>query len=625
MKTFSRTAIIRVSLLVSAMGGAYFVGRVPGSWAKWEGHFPPIWRKLISRTWVSPEVIIPVEAHRNVGDPDALLAVNAVMDQLAKILAMDTSFTRKELDFQRVMMRLNPSDRTALFNKLSDLPEGWRKKTLISALIGSLLNPQNDGPRDPKLALSLSKQVENNKLRQELIKSALESLTTLEPVNEGDFQLAMDELAKLPASDVGSDLSSLLFQDWAKLNPAAAEAAAARLPPGRARDQAIYSVVESLPGDTRSVFSWLQSLPPGDSIPWDEVVDYFAGMDPRLAMANLDKIKTISGRAAAVRDIFSFELDSATGGDPKAALEWARQNVPGQIYNDAVDAYISDLNSGPHKDSAIAAEMVENISDPLVRFNEVTHLAAGWGAKDPKAALAWASNLTEAGSVTRSDTLRSVVSSWATSDPAAAVAYIQGTSDPSLYLPLAPTIAQIWAGSAPPPVITGPLGAWTSSDPAAAITWVNSLPDSDEKNQALGNVLTGLAKTDFTAAWNDAANLPPGDNQNTILANLIATRAAADPVQAATLLGQLPAGPAQLDAMTKVAATWVKQDPQAFTAWLNGLPAGDVRDTAIGQLVASTQAGKNPNDVAAWVNTVSNPEMKAVMVQKLNQVQSAGK
>jgi len=74
-----------------------------------------------------------------------------------------------------------------------------------------------------------------------------------------------------------------------------------------------------------------------------------------------------------------------------------------------------------------------------------------------------------------------------------------------------------------------------------------------------------------------------------------------------------------LAATSTLSATWVKQDPQAFTTWIDGLPAGDVRDAAIQQLVSSAQATKNPAGVLQWVNTVSNPQTKAALLQKLGQ------
>ena len=154
---------------------------------------------------------------------------------------------------------------------------------------------------------------------------------------------------------------------------------------------------------------------------------------------------------------------------------------------------------------------------------------------------------------------------------------------------------------------------------------MQSLPDSTTKSQALNNVLTTEAQSNFTDAWNVATSLPPGDNQNTILTNLVGVQASKDPAQAAALLNQFPDPTTQLAATSTLSATWVKQDPQAFTTWLDSLPAGDVRDTAITQLVSSSQATKNPVGVLQWVNTVSNPQTKATLLQTLNQAQSGGK
>jgi hypothetical protein len=99
--------------------------------------------------------------------------------------------------------------------------------------------------------------------------------------------------------------------------------------------------------------------------------------------------------------------------------------------------------------------------------------------------------------------------------------------------------------------------------------------------------------------------------------------ASKDPAQAAGLIAQFPVGTAQDNVTSTVAAIWVSLDPQAFTVWLGTLPTGDVRDTAIAQLADSSQAAKNPTGVLEWVNTVSNPQTKAVLLQQLAPAQTA--
>jgi hypothetical protein len=149
------------------------------------------------------------------------------------------------------------------------------------------------------------------------------------------------------------------------------------------------------------------------------------------------------------------------------------------------------------------------------------------------------------------------------------------------------------------------------------VAFADSLPDGDVKNQSLDDALVSMAPLDFITAWTDAAALPAADNPVGIMTNLVGALAQQNPAQAAALIAQFPAGTAQDNVTTTIATTWIQQDPQAFTVWLTSLPTGDIRDTAIAQLVSSSQATKNPTGVLEWVNTVSDPQIKAGLLQKL--------
>ena len=126
-----------------------------------------------------------------------------------------------------------------------------------------------------------------------------------------------------------------------------------------------------------------------------------------------------------------------------------------------------------------------------------------------------------------------------------------------------------------------------------------------------------LAQSDFATAWSQAAALPAAENPVGIMTNLVGALAKKDPTQAVGLIAQFPAGAAQDNAMSSVGAIWIQQDPQAFTVWLTSLQPGEIRDTAIAQLVSSSQAAKNPAGVLEWVNTVSNPQTKTALLQQL--------
>jgi hypothetical protein len=293
------------------------------------------------------------------------------------------------------------------------------------------------------------------------------------------------------------------------------------------------------------------------------------------------------------------------GKDPATTMDWLNQVATGDVYSKAVTSMVASLTKN---DPADAALVLDKITDPGTLNKAIETLAGSWGNTNPQAALTWVQTLPTSDTAVQSSALISIVASWSKNDPNAVAAYVQNSADPSVFLPVDPALAQSLA----------------ASNPQAALAFAGSLPASEARNQALDNVLVSMAQSDFTTAWSDAAALPASDNPVGIMTNLVGALASKDPAQAAGLIAQFPAGTAQDDVTSAVAATWIKLDPQAFTVWLTSLPSGDVRDTAIAQLVSSSQAAKNPAGVLEWVNTVSNPQTKAALVQQLNQAGGSG-
>ncbi len=292
--------------------------------------------------------------------------------------------------------------------------------------------------------------------------------------------------------------------------------------------------------------------------------------------------------------------------DSAATLDWLGQVASGDSYKNAVSKTIAALAAN---DPKAAAVVVDKISDSGVRLEAISTVAGSWGKADPQSALTWAASLPATDGQAQSVALNAIVASWSKSDPAGVASFVQKASDPTLFLPADPAIAQSLA----------------ANNAQAAMAFSQSLPAGEAKNQSLNNVIATIAKSDFATAWNDATSLPAAEDSIGIMTNLVGVQANSDPAQAAALIPLFPNETGQTAAATTLAAIWVKQNPQAFTVWLDGLPVSAVRDAAIVQLVSSSQATKNPEGVMAWVNTVSNPEMKAALVQKLNQAQSAGK
>jgi hypothetical protein len=409
-----------------------------------------------------------------------------------------------------------------------------------------------------------------------------------------------------------------LTQFASSINPADIPdlmALAVSLPESRQRD-IVFDILIKLWGhtDPQAAMNWALGLPTEDGALINSAIVDIGSVDPQLVESYLNQMTD-----AALRDKDIRAIGAGIGkNDPSAALDWLTQMATGATYDTAVNNLFVHLTqptvteqmtpegkhaiiiatSGYKPDIPTAISLLDNLTDPSIRGAAIDTIATNWSNTDPNAALAWAQNLPDTESASA---FNSIVAIWLKSDPAAAATYVQNSPDQAAFLSTDPALAQTLA----------------ASNPQAALDFAYSLPDGEAKNQALNNVLVSMAPLDFTDAWTDAAALPVADNPVGIMTNLVGTLANKDPAQAAGLIAQFPAGAAQDSVTSTVAAIWVSQDPQAFTVWLTSLQPGDVRDTAIAALVSSSQAAKNPAGVLEWVNTVSNPQIKAALLQQL--------
>ena len=140
--------------------------------------------------------------------------------------------------------------------------------------------------------------------------------------------------------------------------------------------------------------------------------------------------------------------------DPEAALRWAGQ---ANTFERA-DLIGTAVASVAGSDVGMAAALISQMEDGVLRDTATASLTTAWVAKDPTAALSWAAAL-PAGPA-RDKALADSSSIWAGSDSAAAAA---------------------WAAKAPEGSL--PLKAYSAimgvvrRDPAAAYAWINELPE----------------------------------------------------------------------------------------------------------------------------------------------------
>jgi len=479
-----------------------------------------------------------------------------------------------------ILNGLKPADIPDFVKAIADLPDTSDKDVLLNLLIGFFAR---EAPSD---ALALIGNMDDPSKFKQAIGNALVTLGKTDP------QQALGYLANLsPDSAQTLSLYRDVFAAMVGSNLTSAIAVANGLPAGQIQNFALQGVAAGwVKIDPKAALDWATSIPSNAISGY--IPTLLLNAPPALAAQYVNQIQDPSTQNSIIQ---SIALSWSAGKDPGAALNWLSQVATGDNYNRTVSKIFANLAK---TDPATAANVLANVNVPALQNSLIATIASGWGKTDPQAALAWAQTLPDSQSVSA---LNSVTSSWAINNPAAAAAYVQNSTNPSTFSTADPAIAQ----------------ALAAEDPQAALTFANSLPDGTAKNQALNNVVVSMAKTDFTAAWSYAATLPAEDNPVGIMTNLVGALANQDPNQAAGLINQFPAGAAQDNAMSFIAKAWISQDPQAFTVWLTGLSPGGVRDAAIAQLASSSQATKDPAAVLNWVNTISNPDIKAALLPKL--------
>jgi hypothetical protein len=154
---------------------------------------------------------------------------------------------------------------------------------------------------------------------------------------------------------------------------------------------------------------------------------------------------------------------------------------------------------------------------------------------------------------------------------------------------------------------------WATRDAEGALAAAMKLPAGAERDQALGEVCSGMAQNHPAEAVELAKTLHLDQQPGAVLEHLIQTWATSDvaaaadwvkaqaadgardglvtrvayiqaqsaPAEAANLiLDEMPAGPSQNDALLMVVHQWANKDAAAATAWVNEFPQGTLHDRA---------------------------------------------
>ena len=314
---------------------------------------------------------------------------------------------------------------------------------------------------------------------------------------------------------------------------------------------------------------------PGGFTLRDVLLEEWTKRDLAAAIAALNEVPAFS-----MRDFFRQKLvNSAMQSDVERGLrlmsEWNITN------------YIPDLDkvaAWAARDPRHAAEVVMPLSGFFGGPALLKEVGKAWAKGDPAEGIQFAAGLAPGA---RASLGGEIIGRWAERDLAAAVANAEAQPD------------AIRAALAP-----GLVATWGKSDPAIALTWSVQNLKGRTRDEAIGNLVAAFAESDLAAAGALVAGMEPGAAQNRATVAVFETwmkKGAGEREAALDWLAGVPDAEARRTAFEKVLWTSIIGDPEAVRDVIAG-PHGDMASPNMVRMVASIQAGANPEATMEWAN-----------------------
>jgi hypothetical protein len=460
-----------------------------------------------------------------------------------------------------------------------------------------------------------------------------------------DPEGALAWASSLPAGKQRLDTLQALAAVWAEKDPEAAILHVGTIGSGEEKRRFLESIVTSWPpdrmGEAFDFASGIANAMDRDSLSI-AALEAWSRIDPAKAQARIGELPEGPFRQRATK---ALAMQMAAD-DPKAALEFARGNLPdGKSRKDAMAAAIdglaqrspqeavslvSTLPEGQERSDAIlaacrtlseiepsaATSLLALLPDGQDKTDAAMNLAFGMAAQDPEAAKAWARGLPEGR--TRTDALLVVTDSLMETDPAAAASWASSLADADGRARIEERIANQWA----------------QRDPEAALAWLGKISDPEVKSRALASAVEALAYTDpkrglelalaegatdpqrlhtaiggLVKQWSEcnlgeaiaqADQLKSVELQTSFVSHLLESVSGRDPREAAELLTRFGNVPLHLDTVGNVVMNWARQDPASTADWVHGFTDPDLRQVAVRNVVHEW-AAQSPEQAGDWL------------------------
>jgi hypothetical protein len=409
-----------------------------------------------------------------------------------------------------------------------------------------------------------------------------------------------------------------IFQRWARQDPSAALAGAAKLP---APDYALArtAVFEGwAKRDCAALIAWAAAST-NATIRRDGLlvgVRDLTARDPQAALKELARLPQEEGLEPSYHAAVARWMQQ----DPKPALTWLEEQPDDARRRTAIRQIPHLIGAA---DPVAGSSLIQSLPTGYDRQSAIGNLADAWARQDSKAAVKWARELPEGAD--KDAALTRIIQQLGTVDPAAGAALIadapfshavRGAARifAAQYAKVAPEPAFDWAQKLPAgetrdEALESVLKTTAAQSPATAAAACTNLLTGFKRDQALRDILPQWVVNDAKAAANFAANLPLGGQRNELLNTVLAAWVAQNPHAAMTWVQTLENGLARRQADKLVVEAVARTDPEAAARFVEKLPRTE-QNLALLTTTLDFWVPKNPDAAAAWVDGLSDQTLK---------------
>jgi hypothetical protein len=296
--------------------------------------------------------------------------------------------------------RIAASDFNSLSQAVSSAPPGSARETALRALVKA------HAVKDPAAVLAFAGGLENARERDMALRTLFSTLARNDPSKAVGMASGLAD-SEDRAGALGAAVSAWASQDTAAALAYVASGAEEGMRPALYRDIAMRTRANH-----RQVFEAVVANVPSGSMFEQSVYGVFSNWareNPREAAAALAELP--GGSVSLSATMLVARQWAAAAGDKKSVFDWARGLPEGDTRTLAMDRVFENWGR-----SDAPAALLEFDRLPAAQKQSASRaLAAGWGRKDPEAALGWAQRLSDSGQKTGA--MRAVVGAWAKTRP----------------------------------------------------------------------------------------------------------------------------------------------------------------------------------------------------------------